>query len=341
MTRDISMGASMAPQRFSILDPLRLIAAFAVVFYHYLPFVNGTLIGNALNPFKYGYLGVNFFFMLSGFVIMASCQSRGALQFAFARALRIYPAFISCLLITVMIVYLVAGKTFQPLQILSNAFIVNDYIGQENIDGVYWTLQAELKFYACIFMLSLSGLLKYWRTWLSIWLVTAISYHFIGQPFFLGWFISPAYSFYFIGGVSAYLLSQNTKDKFVLGVFVIALIFSCIKSSMQVAGFVGDAIQFDKYIAASVVFVFFIFFYFLALGKLHIEKKPYWLLMGAISYPIYLMHNRAGKTVFGFFDGVGGTYFSFVSTIVLITIVSLFVHLYVERKIFSFFKRRA
>jgi len=327
-------------QRLYILDPLRLVAAFAVVFYHYLPFVKNTSLGAFLAPFKFGYLGVIFFFMLSGFVIMASCQNRSAFQFALARALRIYPAFIACLFLTVIILYLCAGITLPPLQIISNALIVNDYIGQPNIDGVYWTLQAELKFYACIFILSLCGLIKYWRVWLSVWLLAAISHHFLNQPFFLGWFIRPAYSFYFIGGVSAYLLSKEQDNKFALLLFFVALAFSCLKSFYQTSGFVESANLLDSIVAASVVLVFFVFFFFLAMGKIQTPKKSYWILMGAISYPLYLMHNRAGKTLVNFFNDSVNIYYAIIFTLLIILLVSLFIHLFVEKVVFRFFNSR-
>lgn len=326
-------------QRFYILDPLRLAAAFAVVFYHYLSFLQNTVLGIFLAPFKYGYLGVIFFFMLSGFVIMASCQNRSAFHFAFARALRIYPAFVTCLFITIVVLYFFTEVTFSLFQVLSNALIVNDYIGYANIDGVYWTLQAELKFYACIFLLSLCGLIKYWRAWLSFWLFAAISYHFLSQPFFLGWFISPAYSFYFIGGVSAYFLSKDSSDNFALIIFFIALFFSCIKSYQQVSGFVGAANEFDRIAASSIVFTFFIFFYFLADGKIQIAKKKCLLLMGAISYPLYLLHNMAGKAILTFFNGSVGIYCAMIFTVIIILLVSLFVHLCVEKLAFRVFKQ--
>jgi peptidoglycan/LPS O-acetylase OafA/YrhL len=327
-------------QRFYILDPLRLVAAFAVVFYHYLPLVKDTNLGVVLSPFKYGYLGVNFFFILSGFVIMASCQNRGAFQFAVARALRIYPAFFACLLVTLAVVYASSRVTASPLQIISNALIVNDYIGQPNIDGVYWTLQAELKFYGCIFLLSLFGFIQYWRIWLSLWLLAAITYHFYGQPFFLGWFISPAYSFYFIGGVTAYLISKNPRNIFVLLLFCLALIFSCIKSFHQAAGFIGSANPQDGIIAALVVALFFMVFYLLANGKLQIAQNPYWLLMGAISYPLYLIHNRSGKAIYSYIHDFLDDYCALGLVLIIIVSISLCIHLYVERKVFLLFKVR-
>ena len=145
--------------RFAILDPMRLLAAIAVIFYHYsIYFDNPNNVISMIS--RFGYLGVDFFFILSGFVIMSSAQSRGAFQFAFARALRIYPAFVICLIFTLAISYFLNDSTYSVYEIVANAAILNDHLGIPNIDGVYWTLQAELKFYGCVFLLLLRDCLN-------------------------------------------------------------------------------------------------------------------------------------------------------------------------------------
>jgi peptidoglycan/LPS O-acetylase OafA/YrhL len=325
--------------RFNILDPMRLLAAFGVVFYHFLPLMQGSIAGDILSPFKYGYLGVSFFFMLSGFVIMKSCQNRGAFEFAFARAIRIYPAFISCLAFTLLVVYFCGGQTHSWLQILSNALIINDYIGQPNIDGVYWTLQAELKFYACIFLLSLSGALKHWRVWLSSWLILAITHYFFKQPFFLGWFISPAYSFLFIGGVSAFLLSRSPSGRLIQIIFLVALVFACIQTISQCRGFISAATELDEVVSVIMVATFFLFFYLLANRRIQVSARKYWPLMGALSYPLYLLHNRAGKSIEEYsLHFVNSTWAVAISIMATLT-CALFVVLYVEKLVFHFLKK--
>ena len=43
-------------------------------------------------------------------------------------------------------------------------------------DGVYWTVQAELKFYGCVFFLLLFGWINQYKKWLTIWLLATISF---------------------------------------------------------------------------------------------------------------------------------------------------------------------
>jgi len=65
-------GKVSAPQRFIALDSLRGIAALFIVFYHMGPF--GWVAG--WTPFRSGWMLVDFFFVLSGFVIAMSYGAR-------------------------------------------------------------------------------------------------------------------------------------------------------------------------------------------------------------------------------------------------------------------------
>ncbi len=320
--------------RFSILDPARLLAAFAVLFYHYSIYIDSS---NPLFPIlDFGYLGVNFFFILSGFVITASAQNRSAFEFIKARALRLYPAFIICLLITLILNFAIKDLSYPIHQILANAIILNDYLKIENIDGVYWTLQAELKFYGCIFLLLLTGAFKYWRYWLSIWLLLAITHHFIQQPFFMGWFINPNYSFYFIGGVSAYLIHRNPRDKLALSIFLTSLVFSFFNAIAQTSVFMHQLTNTKEMAAGLITCTFFIFFYLLSKGKINIQSKPYLATAGAISYPLYLIHNQAGKGFIALITNYIHPYLAIMVTIFLVVIVSLVV-VKLENKARNFF----
>jgi len=49
--------------------------------------------------------------------------------------------------------FIYGNYEYSLIQVLANLTMLNDYLGIKNIDGVYWTLQTELKFYACIFLL--------------------------------------------------------------------------------------------------------------------------------------------------------------------------------------------
>ena len=325
--------------RYHSLDLLRLLAALAVVFYHYSVFIDVDT-GRALfGFFDLGYLGVNFFFMLSGFVIMASAQGRGAFAFLVARGQRLYPAFIACLGLTLLAIGWSSGQVLPMQQILANATLLNDYIKIPNVDGVYWTLQAEIKFYACVFLLSLMRVLPLWRYWLTLWCGAAVLHYFIRQPFFMGWFINPEYSFYFIGGVAAYLLSMQPRHLLLHAIFVVSMIFSAINAGHQIHDFLPHPSAQAAWFAQGIVIIFYAFFYFLAKGYFNLKNVPWWwVYLGAMSYPLYLLHNRAGKSMIDYFSLSYDMNLVLVSVIVALLIVSLLVHLLIETPVNHIFK---
>ncbi len=75
--------------RFFVLDGLRGVAAVAVMLFHFFPAMPGGLFGR-------GYLAVDFFFLLSGFVIAYNYDRKfehglSVRRFALIRAIRLYP----------------------------------------------------------------------------------------------------------------------------------------------------------------------------------------------------------------------------------------------------------
>src|SRR5437763_8186172 len=91
--------------RFPELDLLRFLAACAVMLFHYTfrgPQIHAWPASFLLlsQIFRYGYLGVNVFFILSGFVILLTAYEKDALAFTIARIVRLYPAYWLCVTLT-------------------------------------------------------------------------------------------------------------------------------------------------------------------------------------------------------------------------------------------------
>src|SRR5436190_9331039 len=101
---------------------------------------------------KYGYLGVDVFFILSGFVILLTAYEKDAIGFTIARIVRLYPAYWICVTLTTVAVLLAGNihRHLTPAQYLANLTMAHSYFGVEDISGVYWTLAVELKFYFLI-----------------------------------------------------------------------------------------------------------------------------------------------------------------------------------------------
>lgn len=160
-------------------DFLRFVAASAVVLGHcYWLLGSGEvepvrLLTGSLDTAD---IAVNLFFVMSGFLIAASWHnSRNALDFAVKRALRIFPALIASVLLTVLIVgplstglplreYLFHGQT---LRYLANMALVTEFhlpgVFTANpfphtVNGSVWTLPYETLMYVSLMALGLLNL---------------------------------------------------------------------------------------------------------------------------------------------------------------------------------------
>jgi peptidoglycan/LPS O-acetylase OafA/YrhL len=283
--------------RIVALDVIRFYAALSVVLYHYISRPESEVYPIVSEFTKYGYLGVPLFFIISGYVVSLSAKNRTAIQFGVSRFVRLYPALWAGVIFTVFCVTLFSDARFTIWQILSNFTLLNEYLGFEDIDGVYWTLKAELKFYACIFFLLLFGFFQKYRYWLSFWLGLTAIHAISGQPFFMGWFITPEYSSFFIGGVACFLIQTNGITLFNLFIFLASLIISSFKAFSQTQGFIMDPSVLEKSISVAAICLFYLILFLLCTGKINLTERKALITIGALTYPLYLIHNIAGKTI--------------------------------------------
>jgi peptidoglycan/LPS O-acetylase OafA/YrhL len=182
MMSAMSIGQSRPAKALVALDLLRFAAAMMVLAFHYwgkwrirIEYGLGPTPADQLMPsngwLQAGWVGVEIFFLISGYVIAMSANSVDAGTFARKRWLRLWPAAFVCASITAFTLWtggLSATEIWPPW--MASAFLVpvND-----QIDGVYWTLGIECAFYLLVAILLW---LKCWRpvpfaVALSLWSV--------------------------------------------------------------------------------------------------------------------------------------------------------------------------
>lgn len=319
--------------RLNALDLVRFLAALSVVMYHYTARTASNSPEILVDVTKFGYLGVPLFFIISGYVISISANNRSAFEFAISRFVRLYPTFWISIAFTIIVTTCVGINNYSVGQILANLMMLNDYLGFENIDGVYWTLQAELKFYACIFLLLLFGIFKKNKIWLSIWLILTMLHLITGQPFCMGWFISPSYSSFFIGGVVFYLIQKNGVNNYNIFVLFSSIIISSYQGFNQTSGFLKNPTIVDQSISVVIIWCFFSIFYLLVTEKVKMSNSKYLVTIGGITYPLYLIHSVAGKAIIDHYRKVYPE--GIIVTIVIVAILLFSYFIYITDKKFS------
>lgn len=179
---------------------LRMIAASMVIYGHANPITGGT---GPKEFFRWlgwgtysGHIAVLIFFVVSGFLITGSFQRNpNPLRFAAARALRIAPAYIACVLLCTYV--LGVALTSLPVQEYLSNPKTHDYVSRAlsigkpfqwtlpgvftdnpdraTINGSLWTLPVEARMYLWVFMLGTLGLLAHrWLGNLTLVLVFAV-----------------------------------------------------------------------------------------------------------------------------------------------------------------------
>ena len=295
-----------ASGRLYPLDAFRFVAAISVVGYHYIAsYVDGALLPgplrNAPGVARYGYLGVPLFFMISGFVILWSAQGRSATDFAISRVSRLYPAFWVAMLVTALFIIAFAWLESIPAtppvtvaRLVANATMVPSLFGATAIDGVYWTLELELRFYALVFLLILTRQVAHLERWLYIWLALCILSYVTTLPWIVSYLTLDPYGPFFIAGGLFYLCYRDGADLSRLLAIVGTAYLAVVASLRMRSDFITpDSIS--TIVVPLIVAGFFAAFVGLVAGPRLMKQSELLSHLGALTYPLYLVHGAIGR----------------------------------------------
>ncbi len=133
----------------------------------------------SVREINFGALGVSLFFLISGFVIPISLQTRSAGAFGLARLLRIFPTYWAGLAVQVGVLLLVgwvwnAEPDLSLRRVLANALLLFNFAHVRSIDTVNWTLVVEAQFYVLAALGA--GFLREGRVsaLVGVWLISVI-----------------------------------------------------------------------------------------------------------------------------------------------------------------------
>ncbi|HTJ97708.1 MAG TPA: acyltransferase [Rhodocyclaceae bacterium] len=332
----------MAPgtnkQAFGGIDALRFCAAVSVALFHYCFWVwafpqgiAGRAAGVAPqadlgNLFSWGWVGVEVFFVISGFVIAFSAESSSPTKFALARVKRLVPAVLVCAPITAATLYAVhilSAESATRLTLRTIAFIPSS----PWIDSVYWTLGIEIFFYALIWALLLMGKIR----WLEN---SAIAVGLVSTAFWLLFFPLGLERFaetrildlflvhhgcFFAIGVLLWAMRTkgvNGKRVALAILFNVVGLLQIISASNAIAGKVGSPLP----VSAPILI------YLIAIALVTASlwtRLPWsgWRKIGLATYPLYLIHNAVGAALIGKLQEIGVAYFASALITLLLSVV--------------------
>lgn len=295
-------------QRIMFLDGFRGIAILLVMFYHTftsnpdsLPFITSKY--GEFPLFKYGFFGVQLFFLISGFVILMSLETKKTFhQFLYKRWLRLFPA----MLVTVIFIASTASFFYErPLgqpsigSIIMGLFFIDpdwiDFFSRIKInplETVFWSLYAEIRFYivfGTVYFLfgKIKAIMTLFGLFILTFLLTIISMvnnnlpeGYVKIVEFMGWHLSFGNFQWFACGTLVYQYYIERKKKYIL------LYLGTVLLTGIVAGSIENTIM--------TLVIGILFLAPFCIKKIHlIFDNKFLLFIGFISYPLYLMHKSA------------------------------------------------
>ncbi|MCS3409701.1 acyltransferase [Serratia sp. AKBS12] len=329
-------------KRLELLDYARHFAALMVVLFHYTfnGINNGKVytidfIPGLTEITKYGYLGVDLFFMISGYVIFYSAKNRSAAKFAASRVIRLYPAYWFAVIFTATFAYFLGGESMSVniKTVLVNLTMLQSMLGVSDVDGVYWTLIFELKFYLLIFALLFIGLQNQLEKIIIGWAAVIVASYFIGigEHVYMGGY----YCFFVSGALFAMLKERFSFTRLIMlaALYIIGTLYMINRRELS-----GHGSSSESFIILAVITIFYLFFFLqntTTFGKLKLKGSK---LAGALTYPIYLIHAHFGYMMLNKFATNENKVYVYVLLIASVYLIATLIHFIIEKRLSSVWK---
>jgi peptidoglycan/LPS O-acetylase OafA/YrhL len=329
---------SVSKKRLTELDALRGLAAICVVLYHYCHRYKAKYEVSditLLHDFWWGCYGVQIFFILSGFVIYLSLERTKHLRdFVASRFTRLYPTYWAGMIVTLIVIkgLSLPGWNLTWSEIAANTTMFQTFMGQPHVDGAYWSLTEELKFYGLMGLFSSIGLISRPLAICLIWLLTA-ALAYATQSLCTGnielvakivsVLISVSYCYWFTTGIGLYKLHQDPKDKQGYNILLASAAYALLIS--------GRPALFAICVAIFWICVF--------LRPTILRLAPLGFL-GAISYPLYVVHQNVGYCILFLVRERIGFLPAVAMALITVILLAYIIHTRIEKPSGSYLKER-
>lgn len=336
-------GADEA-NRLYLLDGLRFAAALAVVLFHFTGRENPAWGRSVWEEFpvlgpitSYGGFGPYLFFMISGFVVLMSAWGRSVPAFIASRVGRLYPAYWFAVVLTAVLVYANRSLFFEWPELTAPEVALNLTMFQEGfgvvpLDGVYWTLWVELKFYILLGLMMVVGITRKRMLVLCLlWpLLGAMAAH--AESDLMIAVLEPTYAPYFCIGILLYLIRQDGWSASA----ALLLAANCA-SALWVADtyyrWWTVAVLGAPLSSWGVVLLFALCVAAVVVATLTPAARLGWrwlAVLGALTYPLYLVHQAPGWLLIQALNPVLPKYAVLGLTIGLVLVLAYLVQRLVE-----------
>jgi len=338
--------------RLAVIDGLRLAAALMVALFHYTGLNlaeswgvsdKAVVFPRLIHVTSWGWLGVELFFMISGFVISMSCWGRPVGAFVRSRVVRLFPAYWPAVLISTAVVMLwpIARDPITVNQALVNLTMLNEPLRVPSADLSYWTLWAEARFYLLFGLLVWYGLTLERVLWFGYgWLIAAVIAANTKEPL-LTTVLQPTYAPYFVAGIAFYLIHRFGSDIRLWGLVGLSWALSMHMLVARVA-YESKTLHRPMSLAVGMLIVtlFFVVLGAVALGWTSRVQWRWLTVAGALTYPFYLLHQHIGLTIINAMQDVRPRLLTLALVILAMLAAAWLLHRLIERPLARVLKQK-
>lgn len=352
----------MKAARINILDSYRGIAILMVLFFHFFSrWTNLYPYQDKYNFFGHGKFGVQFFFMISGFVILFTLNNtKSFFEFWVNRFIRLLPAMLFAAVLTYLFFIsfdtdflfpsshylrnILVSLTFLQPELVAS--LIRHVIDIDYISGSYWSLWVEIQFYVFAsffyFLISKKNHVFFFITAIVVVMLSWLLSHIYTHDYVIVKLKSLRTIFnlaealpYFCLGALFYIFYENNLQQ--------------IKSSISIKGFFVFFIVFLIYVNSHdikklcligmFISLFFLMIYYPA--RITFLNTELLNTIGVSSYFLYLIHENIG--VFLIHENyIQMKYLSFLVPIfygIVLIAISIWFTRTIEKKIIGFLKQ--
>ena len=342
--------ASGHPSRVGALDGIRSVAILLVFSFHFTGWYEhtgyfldtGSLTFKLISLLRSGHIGVDLFFVMSGYLIHLTLSKQPPDIYFFVRRLfRLFPAHIIVCLYIAWVTNTMGLQTF----LLNALFLAPLLNGVHIYNDVTWTLAWEWVFYVAIFVSAIvnnkSALRVFAISFFVALVFTQITRFLPGvNPISMGRFFG-----FLVGILLAHLLSLRPnglsvgKSNVVAGLAFAAILLFMIFWKINPQLIENLPLQGGMYIGVSLCFMLIIRESFVQGGVVHrIFSLAPFQLVGKISYSFYLVHSVVIGTMLNEMSAVnsfGGVFLRYLVVLGTTLVIASIMYFLFERPYFK------
>ena len=150
---------------------------------------------------------------------------------------------------------------------------------------------------------------------------------------FIKFFIFPEWSYYFIAGSCFYLIYKEGKNPYYFFLIGLTYLLSLYNETMGITNMENHyGCEFNPAIIIILISSFYFIFLMISTHNTRVLNKRIFLAFGALTYPLYLIHQNVGYMLFNYLHGHLNKYFILLFVTIAMLAAAYFIHIAIEKK---------